>query len=208
MGISRALGQWEEIAVHISAIFPPTLEPDAALVKEFRVQMPDFVPLHIRRVYKTPEGSEEQLNFVAAGRWARTPDDPDMEPLRVERPYDFPFRGGVIYLQRPFGTQSLWGWPAPKVWADRGVTDLPIEFDRQLVDWLSQTHRWFTQKTAKEKKREAMGVYKREAELRNKSLAELDAQKKEEFVDGLSSPGMAKDAAWAATRSPNVSVGI
>lgn len=191
-----------------SAIFPPALEPDRALVSEFRVVMPEFVPLHMRRVYRTPEGNEEVLNFVCAGRWARTPDDPGMEPIRVERPYDFPFHGGVIYLQRPLGTQSLWGWPPPKVWADRGVTDLPIEFDRQLVDWLSSSHRWFMQKTAKEKKREAMGVYQSEEKARNKAIAEMDSQKKGQFVDGMRSPGMARDAAWAQSSGQDVAVGI
>lgn len=170
--------------------------------------MPEFVPIHMRKVYATPEGNEEHLDFVCAGRWARTPDDPDLEPIRVERPYDFPYRGGVIYLQRPLGTFSLWGMKPPREWAARGIEDLPIKFDRQLVDWLSSSYKWFMQKTAKEKKREAMGVYKAEAAARDKSLAELDAQKKEQFVDGMRSPGMAKDAAWAASTGQNVSVGI
>lgn len=177
-------------------------------MNEVRVAMPDFVPLHMRRVYVTPEGTEEYLDFVLAGRWARTPDDPDREPLRVERPYDFPFKGGVIYEQRALGTMSLWGEQPPKVWADRGVQDLPLKFDRRVVDWLLISYRWFMNKTAKEKKREAMSAYTHEAAQRSKALKELDEQARYEFCDGMASPGMAKDAAWEKAKSPNVSVGI
>lgn len=207
-GIARRLGQWQEIAIHYSAVFPPGKDPDPALVAEVRSLMPEFVPLHLRKVYATHEGGEEYLDFVVAGRWARTADDPEKEPLRLARPDDFPFKGGVIYEQRPLGTQSLRGMSPPKEWAERGVEDLPLKFDRGLVDWLKAAYRQFMNQTAKENKRAAIQARKAEEAARDKELADLQAQAKERFVSEIVSPGTATDAAWAAVKGPNVSVSV
>lgn len=198
--MNRRLGRWQEIATHYSTVFPATKEPDAALVRDVRLLMDDFVPIHMRKVYATPEGNEEYIDFVCAGRWARYEDDPDRKPLRLERPYDFPFRGGVIYHQRTLGTVNF-GVPVPQVWTTKGIADLPLPFDRKMTNWIKAAYRWFVSQSLKETQKDAMKLYEDEERARQKSLDALDEQKGEEFCDKLTSPGMAKDAEWEMSRS-------
>lgn len=207
-GASSDLGHWQEIAHHYSCIFPAGTEPDASLVAEVRKVMPEFVPIFLRRVYATPEGTEQHLDFVMAGRWARTPDDPETDPVRVERPYNFPFKGGVIYAQRPLGSKSLRDQPPPKVWADRGIEDLPLKFDRGMVDWISSAYRWFMNKEAKDLKKDLLASVAAEEAAREYELKKVQDNARDQFVTELVSPGTAMDAAWAASKGPNVSVQV
>lgn len=195
-GAARSLGIWQEIDTVFSCVFPASREPDPDLVRDVRILMPDFVPIHMRKVYCTPGGNEEYLDFVCAGRWARVEDDPDRKPLRLERPYDFPFTGGVIYHQRTLGTRGF-GVSVPQVWKSRGIEDLPLPFDRKMTAWIKAAYHWFMNQSAKEAQKDAMQQIADEEKARDKVLDDLDAEKSYEFCDKLASPGMAKDVEWA-----------
>lgn len=204
-GMARKLNLWQETGTHFSCVFPPTCEPDKQLVADVRRMMPEFVPIFMRRVFATPEGNEEYLDFVCAGRWAQIEDDPDRKPIPVERPANFPFAGGFVYHQRTLGTRAF-GVEVPKLWKSRGIDDLPLRFDSQMVLWIKAAFHWFMNKSAKEAQADAMKQLADEQAARDKALDDLDNNASTEFVDKLGSPGMAKDAAFAMTKGPSVSV--
>lgn len=204
-GVARRLGIWQEKETHFSCVFPPACEPDKNLVADVRCMMPEFIPIFMRKVYATPSGVDEHLDFVCAGRWAQVEDDPDRKPLSVERPANFPFAGGVIYHQRTLSTKNF-GVEVPQLWKSRGVDDLPLRFDSQMVLWIKAAYHWFMNKSAKEQKADAMEQIAQEEKAREKALDDLDDNAGYEFCDKLGSPGMAKDAAWEMTKGPAVSV--
>jgi hypothetical protein len=194
-GIAKALGKWQEIDQHYSCIFPASREPDPALVKDVRLTIPDFVPVLLKRIYATPEGHEVYIEFVCEGQWKERADEPDCLPLMVERPYKFPFRGGVIYHKRTLST-GLMGIPAPEVWKARGIEDLPLPFDAKMADWLKGAYRTKAHQTAKEMRRDAVQQIVNDEKARQKIVDELDEDKSREFCDKVASPGFDKDAQW------------
>ena len=203
-GISRALGKWQEIDTHFSCIFPATREPDPFLVKDIRSVIPDFVPVLLKRVYATPEGHEVYIEFVCEGQWKPRADEPDALPLKVERPYFFPFRGGAIYHKRTLST-GLMGIPAPQEWKDRGIDDLPLPFDAKMADWLKGAYRVKAHQSKKEMRRDALQQIVEEEKARQKVTDDLDDDKSREFEDKVASPGFDRDAQWDMARRANAS---
>lgn len=196
-GLARQLGKWQEIDQHYSCIFSVSREPDAALVKDIRKTIPDFVPVLLKRVYATPEGHEVYIEFVCEGQWKSRADEPDELPLKVERPmHGFPFRGGVIYHKRTLSTK-LMGIPVAQEWAARGIDDLPLPFDQRMADWLKGAYHVKAHQSKKEMQRDAMNQIVAEEKARQKVVDDLDEDKDREFQDKVCSPGMAKDADWA-----------
>ena len=133
------LGQWQCVDTHYTCVFPAGFAPDPTLVARIRSFYPQFVPVCMVKEYVTPTGGRVNYLFHVIGRWEQmpTPDDVEngREPLRVERPRDFPFDGGVVYEQRP------WTDPPNAQGQRLNLPDLFRPFDQRLVDWMDAAHR-------------------------------------------------------------------
>jgi hypothetical protein len=127
------------VDTHYTCIFPVGYAPDPALVARIRSFYPQYVPVWMVKEYVTPSGGRVNYGFHVIGRWEQvpTPDDVESgrEPLRVERPADFPFHGGVVYEQRP------WSDPPNAAGQRMNLPDLYRPFDARLVEWMDAAHR-------------------------------------------------------------------
>jgi hypothetical protein len=92
------------------------------------------------------------------------------------------------------------------MWKDRGITELPLKFDRAMADWVIHAHKWFM--CGDPVKKKAMEDESARLAKRLKPLHEVQQRAKEKLREELKSPGIAMDAAWAASKGPNVSVSL
>ncbi len=130
------LGCWQCVDTHYTAVFPPGFGPDPSLVARIRGFFPRYVPVWMVKEYVTPSGGVVNYGFHVIGRWEPfPPQDEEAVPLRIERPSDFPFHGGVIYEQLP------WSDPPNKQGKKLNLPDLFRPFDVRLVDWMDAAHR-------------------------------------------------------------------
>lgn len=132
--LPNRMGRWACTERVFTAVFPVGFEPPAHLVKRIRVFFPPFVPLLRIETFRTPANTDMTEGRYCIGRWAETPDDPGDDPIRTERPLDFPFHAGVIYVVRP------WVLPVNEKGAALGLPDGFLPFDDRLVNWMDAAH--------------------------------------------------------------------
>lgn len=169
-GAARKLGIWQCVGVHHTCVFPIAFEPPRHLVAEIRKFDPWFVPICVIKEYVAPTGGTHTFVFYSIGRWAPYPDDAEMEPVKVERPSDFPFHGGVIYEQR------LWADPVTPEGRKLGLPEKFRPFDMRLVKWMDAAHREMLREDGSYKwkvQRAIDGEY----EAEQAALEKIDAEK-------------------------------
>lgn len=109
-----------------SLTFPDGQEPPKRIVEDIRKFFRGYVPLWCTRVFTGPDGVKETFQYHVIGMWRQTPDEdcPDFHRIikGLALPFDFPFRGGVIYEQR---TLSL-PWPDGSWQKARMTPDIPM----------------------------------------------------------------------------------
>jgi len=174
------LGQWQCVDTYYTCVFPVGYAPDPALVARIRAFYPQFVPVWMVKEYVTPTGGRVNYGFHVIGRWEAFPTPDDIEqgnvPLRVERPADFPFSGGVIYEQSP------WSHP-PNVEGQRlNLPDVFREFDARLVEWMDAAHREML-RTPWKMKGKVLSAVRREQEAEARELAAVKANRRLELID-------------------------
>jgi hypothetical protein len=181
-----------------SCVFPPGWEPDDALVRRIREFDPKFVPVWMTKTYIDPGGSEVTYGFYVIGRWEQTEieahSDPETDrmPLKLERPKDFPFHGGVVYDQRTWSH----AWPQGSVGALLGLPEVFRPFDDRLYEFMREAHKVFmgdhtrnyanavkrTIQARREMELEELARLEDEAMRRNRE--EMPAQVVQDIIDG------------------------
>jgi len=123
---------------------------DPALVKQLQTVMDRYVPLRVKRRYKSPAGTEEVHSYHVIGRYIPEPKE-GFEDSYIELtwvPHDFQFPRDKIQALR-----TLWvpwkqpghdyqGSPADPEWK-RGVPPMPVRPDWWLVDQLAAVRKYF-----------------------------------------------------------------
>lgn len=102
MSSALDLGSFEELETRYSCVFPVGDEPDPVVVSAIRRICPNYVPMWVAREYKTPSQTIHVAKYHVIGTWQQRVTDDKTRPVRAERPYDFPFHGGVLYAHRPW----------------------------------------------------------------------------------------------------------
>lgn len=135
-GVNAEHGMWELVDQYHTCVYPPgdPGPPDPSLVKEIRVFCPEFVPVLRIEQYVTPTGGVVTYGFHGIGMWQPESDPTREPPLVLDRGEDFPFIGGVVYMQQ------VWGVPPNKEGRAAGMPCLYLPFNRQLVEWMNREH--------------------------------------------------------------------
>ena len=142
-GVYRFLGE----SFHVDDVIDP------ALVREIRVIDPCYVPLLVKRRYKTPAGTEIVKTYHVIGRYIEHPTeafaDDYIELNSVPR--DFPFPRDKVQALR-----TMWApWKGPRIDPETGQTLPPdpewklgtppaeVKPGRWLVERLRAVHKFF-----------------------------------------------------------------
>jgi hypothetical protein len=109
-----------------SLTFPDGQAPPPSIVAQIRKILPGYVPLFCTRAFVGPDGQKETFQYHVIGMWRQSPDPecPDFHRIlsNINRPFDFPFKGGVIYEQYSISAP----WPDGSWQKARLTPDIPL----------------------------------------------------------------------------------
>lgn len=109
-----------------SLTFPDGQGPPQSIVADIRKFMPNYVPLWCTRVFVGPDGVKETFTYNVIGMWRLSPDEDCPDFHRILKglviPFDFPFKGGVIYEQHTISAP----WPDGSWQKARMTPDIPL----------------------------------------------------------------------------------
>lgn len=144
MARPATLGSWECLGEHYTCVFPPTDEPDPAVVRAIRQICPNYVPMLAIADWQSPSGGVHRLKYHVIATWQPYETEADRRKhvptvKNCERPRGFPFSGGVLYAQRVWALS----WPegSPEYAENRpaltGIYDWDIyRFIKQIYEEL------------------------------------------------------------------------
>jgi hypothetical protein len=134
------LGRWRLLEVEYTAIFSDGLDPDPAVVRAIREFDPAYVPVLVRRVFKSPTGGVDAFGYHVIGRhithWA--PGEEAQQPVNLaSTPVGWPYATGTVYAIR------TWSLPWKKgSWQFRnGFPEIFLPHDMDLCRWMHAAHR-------------------------------------------------------------------
>lgn len=130
------------LEVEWSLTFPVGQEPKPEVVKRIRSFFPQYVPLWCTRVHLHPDGTKVPFFYHVIGRWRESPDEdfPDLDRIiKVLRPPNFPWKGGVIYEQRTLSCP----WPdhSPQKYVNTPDQPLPGPTSMELANWMEEQYK-------------------------------------------------------------------
>lgn len=135
--MGNALGSWVVKEVQHSCVFPMDDEPRREIVSAIRKDIcPNYVPLWVAMLYVTPSMGEHVCKYHVIGTWQPYVSDDKTEPVKAARPSDFPFRGGVVYAQRPWSLD----WPKGSIEAMTNVPGASRPFDWDVYDFMRRVY--------------------------------------------------------------------
>lgn len=114
------------VDVHWSLIFPDGAAPPPSVVAQIRSFWPNYVPLYCTRVFVGPDGKKQEFKYHVIGMWRLSPDEECPDFHRIIKglviPFDFHFKGGVIYEQYSIARP----WPDGSWQKARMTPDIPV----------------------------------------------------------------------------------
>lgn len=135
---AREAGVWECMGTSFTAVFPPGHEIDESLVRKIREEAdPDFVPLLVTKVFRTPAETEEKVSYFVIGRHVPSSEwgDDSKEPVKLDSvPSKFPFDKDAIFAIRTLSTP----WPKGSWQVKSGVPEMPLPFNNGVFLWLQE----------------------------------------------------------------------
>jgi hypothetical protein len=177
------LGMWRSVgAPEWTAVFPAGNEPDPGIVKAIRVFAPHYVPLWLRKAYRSPTGDLTAYEYHVVGMHTDNPTEAqdDWEIVNVIRPPDWParFMSGQINVVR-----VLWDDWKDGTWQKaRNFPRQYVPYDWRLVDWMRRTAHRVQQETQRteERRREALAALDAQFAAEDKAVEKLEADTKAE----------------------------
>lgn len=139
---SSAAGQWTLIDKKFYV--DDQIEP--SIVRDIRVFWPEYVPLRLRRVYRTPAGTTVTREYQVLGRYIENPKEDAPPPIKLETlPAGFKFNPKKIHDIRTY--QANWPGPddegGPSMEWKVGYPPAPIQIGRWLVEQLAAMNKFF-----------------------------------------------------------------
>lgn len=139
---ASAAGQWT--LVDKKFYVDDQIEP--GIVRDIRVFWPEYVPLRLRRVYRTPAGTTEMREYQVLGRYIENPRDDAPPPIKLETlPAGFKFNPTKIHDLRTM--QANWPGPdeegGPSIEWKIGYPPAPVKVGRWLVEQLAAVNKFF-----------------------------------------------------------------
>jgi hypothetical protein len=110
-------------------------------VRAIREAVPHYVPLKCRRVYRTPTGTDEFVDYHVIGSYIEHPNEGyEDDYLRLQFvPLGFPFPSDKIQALRTLRAE----WPKGSLEANQAKPDPPVEFGPWVVEQMRSVRKFF-----------------------------------------------------------------